>query len=133
MRLFVVVFSIFSSGWVFCQCVNISYTEDINGVIYHWDDEGNQVPLTGTMCVPFTNDRMSYERELLNGVGHGVTRTWYYSGMPQSVWTLSNGELDGYTRDWNENGILVSEKYYIKGDLVYKKCWDNLGRLINCE
>ena len=133
MRFFVVMFLFFSSGWIFCQCVNISYTEDIDGVIYHWDDEGNQVPLTGTMCVPFTNGRMSYERELLNGVGHGVTRAWYYSGMPHFVSYLSNGELDGYTRDWNENGILVSEKYYIKGDLVYEKCWDNLGRLIKCE
>ena len=97
-------------------------------------------PFTGTINTK--NNECFFESQYLNGLRHGIQKTFYTSGQlkeasmftsgnrngrsiryfecgaKQSNANYYNGDLDGVYEEWLESGRLTVRKSYFKGKLV---------------
>ncbi|PCJ65973.1 MAG: hypothetical protein COA58_07795 [Bacteroidetes bacterium] len=85
------------------------------------------------------------ERQYLNGLPHGLQKTFFHSGRLKRATLFTNGvengrrieyypcgskkmnanysvgELDGIYEEWDDEGILIVRKTYFKGKLIAVK------------
>jgi antitoxin component YwqK of YwqJK toxin-antitoxin module len=67
------------------------------------------------------------------GMLHGSNKYWFENGNVDIQEEYYFGQLDGLSQRWHENGQLKQESKYNRGILVSKKCWDESGKIIECE
>ena len=67
------------------------------------------------------------------GMLHGSNKSWFENGNVSSQEEYYFGDLDGLSQSWHENGQLKVEAKYDRGILVSKKCWDESGKIIECD
>lgn len=67
------------------------------------------------------------------GMQHGLIKYWFENGNVSSQEIYYFGQPDGLRQEWHENGQLKRESKYDKGILVSTKCWDESGKIIECE
>ncbi|WP_309890766.1 hypothetical protein [Archangium sp.] len=90
-----------------------------------WKDQ----PFTGIAVEFFPDGGLCSEVPHLDGVIHGLVRTWHASGQLKKEANLWQGGLHGYERNWDEQGRLVSETLGELGIGIAEKRWDEQGRL----
>lgn len=67
------------------------------------------------------------------GMIHGSDKDWFENGNVSGQREYYFGQLDGLSQEWHENGQLKQESKYDRGILVSKKCWDESGKIIECD
>jgi len=90
----------------------------------------NGKPFTGIAVEFFPDGTLQSEVPHVDGVRHGLVRTWYPSGRLMEEKNLWQGGLHGYKRSWDEQGRLISEGIGELGIGIAEKRWDEQGRLI---
>jgi antitoxin component YwqK of YwqJK toxin-antitoxin module len=63
-----------------------------------------------------------------DGLQDGVGRDWYPSGMLKSESWYRENTLHGFSREYNEDQVKVSEDAYEYGILIRRTGWDDAGR-----
>ena len=96
-------------------------------------------------CIKKVEDDVLIERQYLNGLPHGIQKTFFSSGQLKKATLFTNGlengrreeyyecgskkmnanfnsgELEGIYEEWDSNGMLISRKTYFKGKLIAVK------------
>lgn len=67
------------------------------------------------------------------GMKHGTYKYWFENGNVSGQEEYYFEQLDGLSQSWHENGQLKVEAKYDRGILVSKKCWDESGKIIECD
>jgi hypothetical protein len=87
-------------------------------------------PFTGFAVEFYPDGRLASEVMHVDGMKHGLSRSWYDSGQLMDEETYWLDGLHGYCREWAEQGRLVSEVLGELGIQIAEKRWDDQGRLI---
>jgi antitoxin component YwqK of YwqJK toxin-antitoxin module len=98
------------------------YEEDVNGNrMYSY----NGVPLTGTIRSYYMpgGTAIEIEHNYVDGFWWGVQRTWHPNGQLIKESHRGAGGFDGWSRTWDEQGDLIYEVFYDKGDRVDNSYW----------
>ena len=83
----------------------------------------NDIPL-GTWTEWHENGQQRAEYHFLDGVEHGVRKTWYNTGTPAEQGRFKFGLKDGVFTMWYENGTKRAETEYQKGiETGVRKTW----------
>jgi len=73
------------------------------------------------------------EHNYKNGIKHGVYKTWNKNGILDYEAVYFYDQLDGECKSWYNNGELQHLEKYNKGKLISEKCWDENGKLMDCN
>ena len=68
-----------------------------------------------------------------DGKPDGLIRVWYENGQLEGEGNLKEGKQDGLARSWHENGKLAAESIYKDGIELTYKCYDEDGKVIDCD
>lgn len=106
-----------------------------NDLLYH-----RETLFTGKISV--SKDDVLDEKQYLNGLRHGIQKTYYQTGQLKEATIFTNGQengrrieyyccgakkmnanysygvLDGTLEEWDEEGVLIARKSYFKGKLI---------------
>lgn len=73
----------------------------------------------------YRNGKVSQRVTLLNGLRHGVAKTWHRNGTIASHEPYFQGQLHGVCRQWNEAGELLGEYAMEHGTGIQREWYDN--------
>ncbi len=73
-------------------------------------------PFDGKAIEKYANGQNYYERNIKNGVLHGLVKKWYKNGQKRKEESYKNGMEHGKRVWWHENGQKEWEINYINGD-----------------
>lgn len=83
---------------------------------------------------------IGYEEDPVHGLSEityqdgrqsGPARDWFPSGQLKGESTYHNNMLNGISREFREDGSLISESYYDRGVKVSSVSYDNDGKIIS--
>ena len=110
-----------------------------NGKYYRWYDNGN----------------IHVQSRFKNGIQNSITTVWYRNGKKSDQFTMKMGRKygkyigwhengkkkfhgrhkddlqEGLWFEWSEEGILISKKNYLNGEV--DKCWNGNHELVECN
>jgi antitoxin component YwqK of YwqJK toxin-antitoxin module len=89
----------------------------------------NGQPFTGIGFETNDNGVVISEMEFQNGMKHGTTRGFYPTGRVKREVHYQHNTLDGFVRDWSEDGLMEREEEYEKGICVRRKALDSSGQV----
>ena len=101
-----------------------------DGLLY---DENGKQPFTGRLQDLYPNGNLSLDATFLGGVPHGVHIKRYENGNTMWEALYDRGVLCGGMSKGYENGQIAQEEYWQDGVLLWRKYWDEAGRLIKEE
>ena len=84
-------------------------------------------PYTGTVQESAGSGQLLAESNYLEGIEHGVSRTYYMTGQVKQERWYEYGRYSGTHRYWHENGRLEKELIYEDGKLVDRHAWAEDG------
>ena len=82
----------------------------------------------------FKNNLVSSVITYDRGISVGTYKSWY-TNTNQIRWESnynSDGQRHGSYKSWYRSGILSRELFYIDGDKISEKCWDENGNVERC-
>jgi antitoxin component YwqK of YwqJK toxin-antitoxin module len=65
-----------------------------------------------------------------NSIQDGLYREWNENGIQITESTVRNGKQEGIVREWSDDGKLINDSYYENGLQVSQKKWDENGKVI---
>ena len=80
--------------------------------VYH-----NGQPFTGK-AVSKTPDGQFGNGIFINGMGEGKFTSFFANGLQSKEWELDNGQYTGYSRWWDENGVLYCETDHVNNHTI---------------
>jgi len=85
---------------------------------------------TGIMLDHFPNGALMARSMISNGLGNGVSETWYTNGQIQMRESFRNGISDGVRDKWYENGNKMSEAVIVNGRVTgLFQSWHENGKV----
>jgi len=82
----------------------------------------------------YANGVLDHDFHVLNGKNKGSQRMWREDGTPYiDNFFLEGGIMHGVQKRWYSGNRLAMESKYENGTLIYKKEYDESGKLINEE
>ena len=105
--------------------VNVDLIEFTDDYVYLLNGQ----PFTGVGYETNDNGVVISEMEFQNGMQHGTTRGFYPTGRVKREAQYQANTLDGFVRDWDEDGVLEREEEYEKGVCIRRKAIDASGQL----
>lgn len=91
------------------------------------------VEITGGKSIEkyYLFDKLSAQREYMNGKLHGTTTTYFGNGEVKAVWSFRHGQRDGIAKRYGEDGVLRYEEYYEKGFKARRIEYDEAGNVVS--
>ncbi len=97
--------------------VNADEIELTNDHIYQW----NGHPFSGVGIELDINGVLISEIAFENGIQSGTSRCFYTSGRVKVESNYWNNTLNGFAREWDDDGLLLREDEYEKGICICRK------------
>lgn len=105
--------------------VNISEIEFTDEYAYRWHDS----PFSGLGVETTDDGTLLSEIEIRDGMQHGTTKEFYPSGHVKREANYENNTLNGFVREWDENGLPLLEEEYERGICLRRKAKNAAGKL----
>lgn len=86
----------------------------------------------GNLIIYFEDGSKSYEYFYKNGLKNGVCKGWYKNGNIKAEVEYSKGNINGYDKYYYENGKISWQNFYLGGNYISGKCWDESGVEYEC-
>lgn len=106
--------------------IEIEYTAG-GSPVYTWQGE----PFTGVGYELGNNGALLSETSYVDGAEDGVERSWYINGQLESVSGAKWNRPHGSFQYWYENGQPKYEGEAELGHVLWRKEWDENGKLTN--
>jgi len=112
--------------------------ELFTGIVYDTYDNG-QLSLEGTMVEGrmnaigqrwYENGQLKFKAKYKDNLLEGLGQEWYINGQLEFEGNFKNDRRDGLCKEWYSDGQLKSEEFWLNGQMLKKKEWNEKGELI---
>lgn len=89
------------------------YTETVNKPIDRYDF--HLMTSKGEILLYYDNGNLKVKIPLEKGIKSGVANTYYRNGVKKTEREYKDGKVDGLSKFWSEEGVLIGEETVING------------------